>query len=186
VLATARDGFIHGQGEQGLFVCQTRLVSIYRYRINGKAPEPVGISNLEADTQIAYYVLESPSANEDLFRGALGPGGRAATEAIELRLFRSVGDGLSEEIELRNHTQQDAALTLELEIDCDFADPSEVHGKRQQHGTIERSWRIGMNHAELAWAYTAEHSFDHQGHTGNAVLHRSAVVTFSPPAGPPD
>lgn len=160
VLATARDGFVHGSGEEGLFVCQTRILSKHRYKVNGKSPEAVGISNLEEHSQIAYYVVESPTADETLFKGALGPGGRAATEAIELRLMRFTGDGLAEEVELRNHTLRTASFPLELEIDADFAGANETHGKRKQLGQCERSWRADgipalYPHADSPQAWSA-------------------------------
>ncbi len=149
VLATARDGFIHGAGEEGLYIYQTRLLSCYRYSINGKQPHPVGVTNVEEHNQIAYYVTESPNPDEDLFRGALGPGGRAATESVELRLARFVSDGLQEEVNLCNHTLRNTKIVLELELDGDFADPGEIHGKRLQNGHIERRWRTGDDGAEL-------------------------------------
>lgn len=178
VLATARDGFIHGQGEEGLYVFQTRLLSLYRYTIDGKAPQPAGISNVEEHSQIAYYVVESPTADQEMMRGALGPGGRAATEAIELRLARFAGDGLQEEVALTNHTQKAAELRLELEIDADFADPQETHGARRQKGHIARHWRAEDAEAELSWSYAAEHEYDHQGNRGTARLRRGVSVTI--------
>lgn len=184
VLATARDGFIHG-GAEGLFVSQTRMLCVYSYRINGHSPEPVGISNLEENSQIAYYVVESPTADKDLFRGALGPGGRAATEAIELRLLRFAGDGMAETVELRNHTLRTAPLTLELEIDADFADANEVHDKRAERGGIERHWHAEGNPPELEWVHTAEHDYDHQGNRGHATLRRTVKVAFLDAASPP-
>ena len=179
VLATSRDGFIHGKREQGLFVCQTRLLSLYRYWIEGGRPEPVGVTNLEEYSQIAYYVIQSPNADQSLFHGALGPGGRAATEAIELRLMRSISDGLQEQASLTNHTQKPARLTLELEIDADFADATEAENSRQQTGHIECEWRGGQEKSELAWTYTAEHDYDHQGNRGKARLERGTKLTIS-------
>ncbi|HUB81819.1 MAG TPA: glycogen debranching N-terminal domain-containing protein [Bryobacteraceae bacterium] len=190
VLATARDGFIHGDAQQGLFVSQTRILSRYRYRVNGNSPQPVGVSNLEEHSQIAYYVIESPNADRDLFRGALGPGGQAATEPIELRLSRFAGDGLEEEVELRNHTLRPVDLRLELEIDADFADATEIDGDRKQHGQIDRKWLASVDCAELAWTYTAAHEYQHQGHEGKATLRRGVKVVFlhcvPPPVFDPD
>ena len=154
VLATARDGFIYGGGKQGLFVFQTRLLSTYRCRINGQEPQPVAISNIAEHSQIAYYVVESPNPDHDLFRGALGPGGRAATETIELRISRFVSDGLQEDIELSNHTLRPVNLTLELEVDGDFADAGEAGGERRQNGRIERDWRQVDGAPELVLSYT--------------------------------
>ena len=178
VLATSRDGFVHGEREQGLFVCQTRLLSVYRYWIDGGRPEPVGISNLEEHRQIAYYVIQSPNADESLFHGALGPGGRAATEAIELCLRRSVGDGLQEEVSLTNHTQKSARFTFELEVDADFADATEAENAGRQTGRIKCEWHAGQGHSELTWTYNAEHEYDHQGNTGKARLERAAKLSI--------
>jgi N-terminal domain of (some) glycogen debranching enzymes len=81
VLATARDGFVHGEGQEGLYLHECPILSIYRYSIDGKSLQPVGVSNIEEHSQTAYYVTESPNANRDLFQGALGPGGQAAKPA---------------------------------------------------------------------------------------------------------
>ncbi len=185
VLATARDGFIYGADLQGLFVCQTRLISVYRYWINGEAPQPVGVSNIEEHNQIAYYVVASPTADKGLFRGALGPGGRAATESIELRLARFVSDGLEEDVHLINHTLHKAPLTLELEVDSDFADPMETPETRQQHGRLDRSWSQAKGRSEIHWKYSAEHRYSHQGNDGVATLVREASLKLSHPAGAP-
>ncbi len=185
VLSTATDGFIHGEAGQGLFVFQTRLLSRYVYTINGQSVQPVGISNIEDQNQLAYYVIESPNADRDLFRGALGPGGRAATEAVELQLSRFVTDGLQEEVELRNHTLRPVRLTLELAIDSDFADIAEVHSSRRQHGRLERAWRVEDGAGELTWTYTAEHDYEHQGNVGKASLQRGATVRFATSGSPP-
>lgn len=183
VLATGRDGFIAGDDGQGFFCRQTRMLSLYRYRINGESPKPVGVTNLEEHNQIAYYIVESPGANRDLMEGALGPGGEAATEAIELQSFRIVDDGFQDSVELTNHTQQDAKLKLEIEIDADFADATETHGKRKQHGSLDCEWKTEQGRGELTWTYTAEHQFEHQGHSGKAKLRRGARVTVETSSG---
>jgi hypothetical protein len=46
VLATDRDGFFDGGPNRGLFVHQTRLVSRYRYLIDGRPPRIVAGSNV--------------------------------------------------------------------------------------------------------------------------------------------
>ena len=50
VLATERDGFISDGAEHGLFVHETRLLSRYRYLIDGAPPQPVALSNVEQHT----------------------------------------------------------------------------------------------------------------------------------------
>ena len=184
VLATARDGLIHGEGQQGLYVFQTRLLSKCRYWINGYAPEPVGVSNIEEHSQIAYYVVASPSADRSLSFDVLGPGGLAATESIELRLARIVSDGLEETIHLVNHTLKSAHLTFELEVDADFADPMETHGDRKQSGHLDWSWRHNAGISQLCWTYTAAHDYSHQGNTGRATMRRQATLTLVQPDTP--
>jgi len=47
-LITRRDGFIDPKTEQGLFVHKTRILSTYRYLVNGKQPLDAGLSNMES------------------------------------------------------------------------------------------------------------------------------------------
>jgi glycogen debranching enzyme len=184
VLATARDGFIHGQGQEGLYVAQTRLLSTYRYWINGATPQTVGVSNVEEHSQIAYYVVASPSADKSWSFDVLGPGGLAAAESIELRLARIVSDGFEETVYLVNHTLRTAHLTLELELDSDFADPMETHGDRKQSGHLDWTWRHDGDTSQLCWTYTAAHDYSHQGNTGRATLRRQATLTLVQPDTP--
>ena len=53
-LATLDDllRFVHG--DDGVY--QTRMLSVLRYWIEGRAPEPAGVTNVEENSQIAYYV----------------------------------------------------------------------------------------------------------------------------------
>src|SRR5918911_1475047 len=140
VLATDRDGFIRGGADHGLFVRQTRLLSLYRYLIDGKPPRPVALSNVEQHTWLGYYVALPPSVKEERDPGS-GQMETISEQTLELRLSRYVGDGLHEDIDLTNFTQQRTAFTLTLEADADFADVAETKGERQQQGTLTRAWR---------------------------------------------
>ena len=184
ILSTARDGFVHG-GAQGLFVFQTRILSRYRYFAESQPLHTVGISNIEQHSQLAYYVFETPNVDESLRVGALGPGGRAAAQAIELKLARFVGDGLYESATLTNHTQRPAKFAIELEVDADFADPSETSGNRRQQGKRTRSWSQQPQGWCLNWTYHAEHSFDHQGNSGRACFDASVSIYFEDPDSTP-
>src|SRR5947208_424541 len=64
VLASGRDGFVTENSEQGLFVHETRLLSRYRYLIDGQAPQPVALSNVEQHTWLGYYVALPPGTPE--------------------------------------------------------------------------------------------------------------------------
>jgi hypothetical protein len=100
VLATRRDGFINAEPDHGFFVRNTRLLSRYEYRLNGQAPVPNGLSNVEQHTWLGYYVAPAPDAINNY--STQGPGGAAAQHTIEMRLSRFVSDGLHEDVDVTN------------------------------------------------------------------------------------
>jgi glycogen debranching enzyme len=178
VLATARDGFVHGEGEQGLFVSQTRLLSRYRYRVNGEAVSPIALSGVEAHSWLGYYLLPLRAGREGAAGGIGGRSGapEMAQQAVELRLSRSVDDGFHEDLDVTNFTQEPAAFALTLEVDADFADADETTGPRQQEGRLTRLWRDDGEAWELAFDYAASRAYRHPGETGTATLQRGAVL----------
>ena len=137
VLITARDGFISSGSEQGLFVHETRLLSCYRYLINGRPPLPVTLSNVEQHSWLGYYIQQSPGIDRGNDTGS-GQVSEASQQTLELRISRYVGPGVHEDIDLTNFTQKSSALRLELEVDADFADTEEAGRIRQQFGEITR------------------------------------------------
>lgn len=174
VLATGRDGFIC-RGEEGLFVHQTRLLSRFRYLIDQAPPHPVALSNVEQHTWLGYYMVlpRGVSEERDLGSGHLQV---ISEQTLELRLSRFVGDGMHEDVDLTNFTQQPAAFTLTLEVDADFADVDETLGDRQQRGQIIRTWRKVKDTWELCFDYTVEHTYHHQGGAGTAKLQRGLML----------
>src|SRR5437762_11375904 len=107
-LTTGLDGFIGNNTEHGLFVNQMRLLSRYRYLIDGRPPQAISLSNVEQHNWLGYYTTSSPNPPAFNLAGPLGPGGRAAEETIELRLSRFVGDGFHEDIDVTNFTPKAA------------------------------------------------------------------------------
>jgi glycogen debranching enzyme len=176
VLATRRDGFINAEPDHGFFVRNTRLLSRYEYRLNGQAPVPNGLSNVEQHTWLGYYVAPAPDAINNY--STQGPGGAAAQHTIEMRLSRFVSDGLHEDVDVTNFTQRTVPLTLDLILDADFADTAETKGERQQRGRIEREWNSLAAERALTFSYAAEHAYSHQGNVGTARLHRGVTIRF--------
>lgn len=181
VLITERDGFIDGRGGHGLFIQQTRLLSHYCYRINSQAPFPVAISNVDQHSSLAYYVAPPPS-NES------NPSKKAPTEqVIELRLSRAAGEGFHEDVHLTNYSGAPIDVPLEIEVDADFADFQETRGKREQQGKRTQQWKqAGPQVWELIFDYRAEHSYDHQGETGTARIHRGLTIRIERASSPPE
>jgi len=176
VFATRRDGFINAEPDHGFFVRSTRLLSRYEYRLNGKALFPNGLSNVEQHSWLGYYVAPAPDAVDKY--DTQGPGGASAQQTIEVRLSRFVSDGLHEDVDVTNFTQQQAGLTLDLILDADFADIAETKGERLQRGTINREWSTRGGEHALTFAYDAEYAFSHQGNVGTARLQRGVTVRF--------
>src|SRR5438067_5954762 len=137
-LATNLDGFIEPGPDRGFFVHQTRLLSRYRYLIDGQPWTPLALSNVEQHTWLGYYITHSPQAERDPRFKTLGPGGTLAQQPVELRLSRFVGDGLHEDVDITNFSGEPAAFTLQLVVDADFADVDETHDRRQQFGELTR------------------------------------------------
>jgi glycogen debranching enzyme len=184
-LATERDGFIADGAEHGLFVHETRMLSRYRWLIDGISPQPVALSNVAQHTWMAYYIAPPPTGNNQSDSGS-GQVPDAAQQTIELRLSRFVGDGLHEDVDLTNFTQQPVTFLLQLETAADFADQAETRDGRQQHGTLTRQWSVAGDGAwEMIFDYRAEHDYEQQGERGAAGLHRKLTLRFENLTSPP-
>src|ERR1043166_720899 len=181
VLATDRDGFIAGGAGHGLFVHETRLLSQYRYSLEGTPLYPVALSNVSQHSWCGYYIAQAPSGSGkgDSAPTAGNPLNATAQQCIELMLSRYAGEGFHEDVDLTNYTQQPVQLTLILCLDGDFADQSETYGKRQQSGERTTRWLDGKSKWEWRADYEATHRYSHQGETGVAHLGRGLAVRFS-------
>ena len=167
VLVTSPEGIISGaEPHQGLWAYQTRVLSRYRWTIEGKVPEFSAGSNIEQHRWMGYYIAPLPNCKETPM-GECSP----LQEAIELRLSRSIGGGMHEDVDVANHTQIETSIKLELEVNSDFGDPSQT--QRGESGNLVRSWRQAKDKAwELEYGYEAEHAYSHQGEKGTAKAHR--------------
>jgi glycogen debranching enzyme len=179
VLATNGAGAI--DGAWGLFVHETRLLSRYRYLVDGRAPYPVALSNVGQSSWLGYYVTLPDgveTGEPDHGSGQLAP---LSQQTVELRVSRAVGEGLHEDLDLTNFTQQPVAFDFEIHIDADFADLADA-GRAPagpSPGTVTRSSRTSADAVELEFSFAAEHRFDHQGERGIARLERGAVVRLT-------
>lgn len=180
VLATADDGFIPGGEEQGLFVRQTRMLSRYRCRLGGRNPIAVALSNVTQDRWLGYYILAAPGTGDDKSAPQT-----ASQQTLELRIGRSVGEGMHEDYDLANYTQERVSVRLTLEIDGDFVDQDEAKEGRQQQGELRRQWQRSQDVAELRLDYRARHRYSRQGNRGTASLHRALALRISNATSPP-
>ena len=179
VLVTGRDGFVHPNTREGLFVEQTRLLSHWEYRINGAAPFSVALSNVEQHNWLAYYIVNAPGVPAGPTDQGSGDMEASSEQTLELRISRSVGEGFHEDVDLTNYTLEHIDFKLELLLDADFADNIEADsGRRIQQGTLRREWlgEVSPGTWECLFDYSAEHVYHHQDASGHSSIHRSARV----------
>ena len=177
VLATNREGALCGEPDHGLFFHETRMLSRHRFTVEGEPLSAVALSNVLQHSFLGYFIRVPPGYPEEERDRGSGQTQEASQQALELRISRYVGSGLHEDVDLVNFTQRPTAFTLSLELDADFADRVETLGDRVQQGSVTRDWRPASG--ELAFDYTVERAFDHQGGRGTAALHRGLVVRVS-------
>ncbi len=140
-MATAPDGTIEAHPDHGFFAHETRLLSRWRYTIDGVAPQANTSSCVRQDHWLGYFVIAAPGvplAEADSGSGQV-PG--ASQNTLELRVTRTIDDALHEEIALTNFTPAETSFVFAIEVEADFADQAETRA-RQQFGEVV-SRRVG-------------------------------------------
>ena len=176
VLATNLDGLIGDFPRHGLFVGETRLLSRYRYFVDGKMPQTVAVSNVEQHSWLGYYISPATGSKWKRDTGS-GEMEESSEETIELKVSRTVGSGIHEDIDFTNFTQRAVKFKFDVEIDADFADQAESF-RRKQRGKLTRKWRrLSSQRGELIFDYQATHRYSHQGNRGVARMHRAVIIS---------
>src|SRR5438552_10739622 len=171
----------------GLFVSRTRLLSVYRYLVDGKPPKANVVGNVKQHSWLGYYIELPPHWVGNGKDQGSGQMEEISEEKIELRVSRHVGQGIHEALDFTNFTQQLTSFHFELELDADFADQAELQqGKREQQGNVQREWRQTRDGLwELSFDYSLEHPYSHQGNAGVARLRRALAVRIARSDSPP-
>ncbi|MFZ1887486.1 MAG: glycogen debranching N-terminal domain-containing protein [Candidatus Binataceae bacterium] len=169
VLITGLNGFIDPTHAHGLMVHQTRVLSCYRYLIDGEEFQPVTLANLEQHSWLGYYIQLPPEKRNAKLK--------SSQHTIELCSRREVGDGMRDDVRLTNFNQRKSSFELQIQIDADFADQQELSGDRKQKGKLKRMWRKGSDGKwSLGFDYLARHRYKHQDDSGESKLHRGLTV----------
>lgn len=167
VLVTRPDGTLSGNGREGLWDYDTRILSLYRLTIDGIEPEYVSSGVPESDRWFGALRVR---------RGGGTPEGPALPEdAVVLTIERRVGCGMEETLHVANHAMTPLDAALALEIDADFIDVQEIGRKRLHHGEVRRG--SDPDTGELRLDYHAAH--------GTATLHRALRVRVIHADSPP-
>ena len=137
----------------GFFVADTRFLSRFVARLDGRRLEPLASGGDEHHGAGTFY-LASPRL----------PGLPPAS--ISIFRDRTVGPHLDERIRLVSYALEPVDVELSLELDADFADIFEVRGRRR----LRR--RVSVTHTRRGVAFAYEHRgyrratavrFDHDG-----------------------
>jgi glycogen debranching enzyme len=113
---SASNGDIPASGSYGLFFRDLRCLSRWELRVDGHSPQP--LSAYRPEPFAATYVSRVPPQR-----------GRADSHLLVLR-HRYLGDGMREDIVVRNLGQETAGCAITLLVDADFADLFEVKENR--------------------------------------------------------
>jgi glycogen debranching enzyme len=118
-------GTISPRRAEGLFVRDTRVLSRWRLTVDGLPPQPLTVQY--ADPYSATLLARTVPRT-----------GRADSTALVM-VGRHVGDGMREDITLRNLSGDPISCVVALEVDADFADLFEVKEGRTGHGAVTSS-----------------------------------------------
>ena len=162
---SSRAGDIYPGAQQGLFFRDTRFISRWLLLVNGQAVEPLNVYS-DAPYSATFVGRQPPSA------------GRADSTVLVVRR-RYVGQGMEEQITLRNLDDRRIEVGLALVMDSDFAGLFEVKEGRAQPRPSRR--HLDRGRLELEWTDTdhADHGTRSRGliveATGAANLDLDAV-----------
>ena len=125
------DGRIERQAEEGFFARDTRFVSGYELFINGQRPLLLNASPVQ------FYSSRFEYTNPEL----LDRDGVVPRQSLEIRLDRTVSGGVHEDYDIVNYGRRPVRLTIEIEIESDFADIFDVKaGQLVRRGEINARW----------------------------------------------
>jgi glycogen debranching enzyme len=161
-LVCQADGRILGGVDDGFFTRDTRLISGYDLRINGRRPMLLNSAPLQ------FFSARFEFTNE-AFLDDVGPVDR---QSVSIRLDRTVGEGVHEDLDIVNYARRPIRLTIEIGIDSDFADIFDVRRDGfVRRGEIHTRWF--RSRGELRTAYA------------NGTFQRELIVAVEKADSPP-
>ena len=134
---SAYSGQINADEAQGLFFRDVRIVSGWRLLLDGRTTQPLMV--LQEDPYRATFIARVP------------PQGSQTELLVERARF--VGEGMREDIRLRNLGQEPVTVRLSLDVAADFADvfavkehrvrPNGAHTVEVRDGGLDIGWSSG-------------------------------------------
>jgi glycogen debranching enzyme len=141
LLVTDRGGAI-GDGLQGLYERDLRILSRYELLVHGQPPRLDALSSVDSYSTLGYYVCP-PRADAADPLDALGLSTQELDRQVLIRVARFVGQGLHEDVDVTNYGLTDAELELAWNVATDFADLMEARsGRRRQEAPLLTRWEV--------------------------------------------
>ncbi len=137
---------------EGLFAWDTRFLSRWILTVDGRTPNPLSTDDLR------YY--------ESRFFLVPGTGTIYVDAELSIIRTRSVGNGFSEDIVIRNESNQPVDMKVHLEAAADFADLFEVKDHQEKKGKLYQS----VKDSRLTLGYT------------RGTFNRETFITSTAPA----
>lgn len=124
-------GNIHPHTFQGVYMNDTRFISLYALYINDKSLDVINSSQLTFDA--SRFHLTNPALHlED---------GDLEAQTLHVVVNRLVRDGIHEDLDISNYTGRKVSFLLELSLHSDFADIFEVRTMQiVRRGAIVTNW----------------------------------------------
>lgn len=139
LLVTNLDGVVAGDGTEGFYVQNTRLLSRDELTADGAPLKSVAASPVRGDAFLAYAeVPEGPSVSKS---------------AVYVEVMRFLDEGMRTVVRVENYaTENVARFELGVHLAADFADSDEAgQGERKQTAEVETTWDAGRQ--ELLFRY---------------------------------
>jgi glycogen debranching enzyme len=139
-LVTDLHGRITGDDPQGLYVDNTRVLSLERTTVNAREPVAFSTANVGAHAQLSY--------------AELADGEQLPSRAVYLTIERFLGEGLRTRLAVHSWAVEPFPVEIRVDLAADFADIEEVECReRRQHGDVIEKWDAGTNELHLVYAH---------------------------------
>ena len=173
------DGRILGGVDDGFFTRDTRFISGYDLRINGRRPI------LLNSAPIQFFSARFEFTNE-AFIDDTGPIDR---QTLAIRLDRTVSGGVHEDLDIVNYARRPVRLTIEIEIESDFADIFDVRQDALvRRGIVNTRWfrsrgQLRTSYVNSTFRRELVVALDRAGSVPQYANGRLAFVARIPPKG---
>jgi len=139
-LVTDVRGRIAGDGAQGYYFRNTRLLHLETITVDGDEPVPFSTANIGAHAQLSYAEIGDREA--------------VPVTTAYLLVERFLGEGLRTRLRLVSYAGRELRLLLRVRVAADFADTAEAQsGRRRQRADVATQWNADRDELLLRYLH---------------------------------